>query len=100
MYAGNEVPEPPSCLALRGSHGPHDVRHRLPLGPARHRGIRCACTWLTVYLQWQHIKDVTAAHLADVKAFGDKYADVLIKKSESDNALANAIERIGDRIKP
>jgi hypothetical protein len=55
---------------------------------------------VTVYLQWQHIKDCSAAHLADVKAFGEKYADVLIKKSESDNALANAIERIGDRIKP
>jgi hypothetical protein len=55
---------------------------------------------VTVYLQWQHIKDCSAEHLADVKAFGEKYADVLIKKSESDNALANAIERIGDRIKP
>jgi hypothetical protein len=54
----------------------------------------------TVYMQWQHIKACSAAHLADVKAFGEKYADVLIKKSESDNALANAIERIGDRIKP
>jgi hypothetical protein len=37
----------------------------------------------TVYMQWQHIKTVTAAHLADVKAFGEKYADVLIKKSEA-----------------
>ena len=55
---------------------------------------------VTVYLQWRHIVDLYAAHLADVKAAGDKYADVLIKKIESDNALANAIERIGDRIKP
>jgi len=53
-----------------------------------------------IYLQWQHIKDAAAAHLADVKAFGEKYADLLVKKSDSDNALANAIERIGDRIKP
>ena len=25
----------------------------------------------TVYLQWQHIKACSAAHLADVKAFGE-----------------------------
>lgn len=55
---------------------------------------------VTVWLQWQHIKDQAAAHLADVKAAGERYADILIKKIESDNALANAIERIGDRIKP
>ena len=55
---------------------------------------------VTVYLQWQHIKDCAAAHLADVKACGDKYADLMGKKIESDNALANALERIGDRIKP
>lgn len=54
---------------------------------------------LVIYLQWLHIKDTAAAHLADVKAAGDKYADVLTKKIESDNALANAIVRIGDRIK-
>src|SRR3979490_700570 len=55
---------------------------------------------VTVYLQWRHIVDLYAAHLADVKACAAANADLLIKKAESDNALANAIERIGDRIKP
>jgi hypothetical protein len=53
-----------------------------------------------VWMQWHHIKALGASHLADVKACGDKYADLLGKKIESDNALANALERIGDRIKP
>ena len=32
---------------------------------------------LVTDLQWQHIKDAASAHLADVKAFGEKYADLL-----------------------
>jgi hypothetical protein len=55
---------------------------------------------VTVYLQWRHIVDLYAAHLADVKACATANADMLLKKTESDNNLANAIERIGDRIKP
>ena len=54
---------------------------------------------VTVYLQWQHIKEQAAAHLADVKACATSNADLLVKKIESDNALANALERIGDRMK-
>lgn len=52
------------------------------------------------WLQWRHIVALGAAHLADVKACGDRHAELLARKIESDNALANAIERIGDRIKP
>jgi hypothetical protein len=55
---------------------------------------------VTVYLQWKHIVDLYAAHLADVKACATTNADLLVKKIDSDNALANALERIGDRIKP
>jgi hypothetical protein len=55
---------------------------------------------VTVYLQWRHIVDLYAAHLADVKACAAQNADLLVKKTESDNNLANALERIGDRIKP
>lgn len=53
----------------------------------------------TVFLQWHHIKTLSAAHLADVKAYGDKYAELLIENSKTQTALANAIERIGDKIK-
>jgi hypothetical protein len=52
-----------------------------------------------VVFQWQHIKNVTAAHLADVKEFGKTYADVLLENSKTNTALANAIERIGDKLK-
>jgi hypothetical protein len=55
---------------------------------------------VTVYLQWRHIVELYAAHLADVKSCAAQNADMLVKKTESDNNLANAIERIGDRIKP
>ena len=55
---------------------------------------------VTVYLQWKHIVDLYAAHLADVKACAATNAELLVKKIDSDNALANALERIGDRIKP
>jgi hypothetical protein len=55
---------------------------------------------VTVYLQWRHIVDLYAAHLADVKACAAQNAELLVKKTESDNNLANALERIGDRIKP
>ena len=55
---------------------------------------------VTVYLQWRHIVDLYAAHLADVKACAASNADLLLKKTESDNALANALERVSDRIKP
>lgn len=54
----------------------------------------------TVYMQWRHIVDQAAAHLADVKGCGDKTEAMLAKKIESDNALANAIERLTDRVKP
>ena len=60
----------------------------------------CFAIGLTVYLQWRHIVDLYAAHLADVKACASANADLLLKKTESDNNLAKAIERIGDRIKP
>lgn len=39
------------------------------------------------------------AHLADVKAYGDKYAEILVENSKTQTALATAIERIGDKIK-
>jgi hypothetical protein len=55
---------------------------------------------VTVYLQWRHIVDLYSAHLADVKACAASNADLLLKKTESDNALANALERVSDRIKP
>ena len=55
---------------------------------------------ITVWLQWRHIVSLYAAHLADVKACAAANADLLIKKTESDNALANALERISERIKP
>ena len=51
------------------------------------------------WMQWHHIKTLGAAHLLDVKACGDRYADLLSKKIESDNALANALDRISERIK-
>jgi len=54
----------------------------------------------TVYLQWRHIVQLYAAHLADVKACATQNADLLIRKTESDNNLANALERISERIKP
>lgn len=54
---------------------------------------------VVAWMQWLHIKTLGEAHLLDVKACGDRYADLLGKKIESDNALANALERIGDRIK-
>jgi hypothetical protein len=40
-----------------------------------------------------------AEHLADVKSFGEKYAEALLENSKSNAALAVAIDRIGDRIK-
>jgi hypothetical protein len=49
--------------------------------------------------QWQHIKAQAAAHLADVKVYADKYSDVLLETSKTQTALANAIERIGDKLK-
>jgi hypothetical protein len=55
---------------------------------------------VTVYLQWRHIIDQSAAHLADVKACAATTAELLVKKIESDNALANALERLSDRVKP
>jgi hypothetical protein len=54
---------------------------------------------VVVVFQWRHINYVVAAHMADVKACADRYADLMTKKIESDNALTNVIERIGDRIK-
>jgi hypothetical protein len=51
------------------------------------------------YIQWNHIKTQAAAHLADVKAYGDKYAEILVENSKTQTALANAIERIGDKIR-
>jgi hypothetical protein len=54
---------------------------------------------VVVIFQWRHINDLVAAHMADVKACADRYADLMGKKIESDNALTNVIERIGDRIK-
>lgn len=54
---------------------------------------------VTVYLQWKHIIARSDSHLADVKAYGDKYAEVLIENSKTQTALANAIERLGDKIK-
>jgi hypothetical protein len=53
----------------------------------------------TVWLQWNHIKAVTEAHLSDVKAFGTQYAAALTETAKTNAALAAAIERIGDRIK-
>lgn len=50
-------------------------------------------------MQWRHIKEQAAAHLADVKAYGDKYAELLVENNKTMTALANAIERIGDKIK-
>ncbi len=55
---------------------------------------------VTVFLQWRHIVSLYAAHLADVKACAAANADLLLKKTESDSNLANALERISDRIKP
>ena len=51
------------------------------------------------YLQWNHIKAITSAHLADVKTYGEKYAEILLENSKTQTALANAIERLGDKIK-
>jgi hypothetical protein len=51
------------------------------------------------YLQWQHIKEQAAAHLADVKAMAEKHAELLVENTKTLTALANAIERIGDKIK-
>lgn len=51
-------------------------------------------------MQWRHINSLRDAHLADVKACGDKTEAMLVRKIESDNALANAIERLTDRVKP
>lgn len=55
---------------------------------------------VVAWMQWHHIKTLGAAHMADVKACGDRHADLLVKKIESDNALANALDRLSDRIKP
>jgi hypothetical protein len=55
---------------------------------------------VTVVLQWRHILGMYAAHMADVKACADRQTDMLGKKIESDNALANALERLSDRVKP
>jgi hypothetical protein len=54
---------------------------------------------VTVWLQWKHIVSITAAHLADVRTYGDKYAELLVENSKTQTALANAIERIGDKLK-
>lgn len=54
---------------------------------------------LWVWNQKAEIKERTAAHLADVKAYADKYAELLIENSKTQTALASAIERIGDKIK-
>lgn len=40
-----------------------------------------------------------AEHLADVKQFGEKYAEALLENAKSNQTLAAAIDRIGDRIK-
>ena len=55
---------------------------------------------VTVYLQWRHIVALYAAHLADVKVCAAQNADLLVKKTKSDNNLANALERLSDRIRP
>lgn len=52
-----------------------------------------------VVYQWNHIKALTAAHLADVKEYADKYSGILLENSKTQTALANAIERIGDKLK-
>lgn len=54
---------------------------------------------VVVVVQWRRINELVAAHMSDVKACGEKYADLMSKKIESDIALTNVIERIGDRIK-
>ena len=93
------------CERARSGHGGRLMDPALNgiVGPWAQLGIMGSVVLAlgaTVYLQWQHIKSCAAAHLADVKACGEKHAELLGRKIESDNALANALERIGDRIKP
>lgn len=51
------------------------------------------------FMQWKHIKEQSAAHLADVKGFAKEYALLLVENNKTMTALASAIERIGDKIK-
>jgi hypothetical protein len=46
---------------------------------------------VVVVMQWRRINEVTAAHMADVKACGLRSEDLLTKKIESDNALTIAL---------
>lgn len=52
-----------------------------------------------VVLLWRRNVEQQGAHLADVRAFGEKYADLLGKKIESDNALAGVMNLIKERVK-
>lgn len=72
------------------------------LGPWTQLGIAGSAVIALGYYCWsqsKHIKDITAAHLADVKEFSKQYAELLVENSKTQTALANAIERIGDKIK-
>lgn len=77
-----------------------------PLGPLGLAGSALiAAGWIIVKL-WKRsddkdnvIKEVVQKHLADVKEFGAKYAEVIVENSKTNTVLAGAIERLGERIK-
>lgn len=54
---------------------------------------------VALVLLWRRNGELQSAHLADVKACGDRYADLLGRKIESDNALANVMAMLKDRLK-
>lgn len=79
------------------------------LGPIQQLGVIGSIIiglGIIAWLLWTRTKelyiDVTATralHLADVKQYADKYAEILAESAKTQTALANAIDRIGDKIK-
>lgn len=49
---------------------------------------------VVVALQWKRINAVIDAHLAEVKACNAQTLDLTVKKIESDNKLADALEGV------
>ena len=48
---------------------------------------------VVIYL-WRALHEAKAAHLAEVKACGAQMLDMTVKKIESDNKLADALEGV------
>lgn len=48
---------------------------------------------------WSALEASRAEHIGDVKAFAKEYSDAMLENAKSNATLAQAIDRIGERIK-